>query len=109
MTIETAFSSMMPSTVTLNAVSSTDAYGKRTFSGTSTSVQCRIQKSKRLIMTEDGEQIPEDGRVYCYGVVTAAIEDKLTLPDGSVRPILSVETRNDETGPYVTVISFGKV
>lgn len=109
MTIETAFASMMPSTVTINGVASTDAYGKRTFSGSSTSVQCRIQKSKRLIANDDGEQIPEDGRVYCYGVVAVNIEDKLTLPDGSVRPIISVETRNDDTGAYATVISFGKV
>lgn len=107
MTIETAFSSMMPSSVTITSVSATDAYGKRTFSG-ATTVQCRIQKSKRLINSADGKQIPEEGRVYCYGTASATVNDRLTLPDGSIVPILSVETRNDESGTYVTVISFGK-
>jgi hypothetical protein len=106
-TIETAFSSMMPSSVTITSVSATDAYGKRTFSG-ATTVQCRIQKSKRLINSADGKQIPEEGRVYCYGTASATVNDRLTLPDGSIVPILSVETRNDESGTYVTVISFGK-
>lgn len=108
MTIETAFSSMMPSTVTLNAVQSTDAYGKRTFSGTSTSIQCRVQQTRRMVITEDGKQIPVEGSVYCYGTSNATVNDKLTLPDGSVVPILSVETRNDDVGAYVTVISYGR-
>jgi hypothetical protein len=106
-TIETAFSSMMPSSVTITSVSATDAYGKRTFAG-ATTIQCRIQKSKRLINSADGKQIPEEGRVYCYGTSSATVNDRLTLPDGSTAPILSVETRNDEVGSYVTVISFGK-
>jgi hypothetical protein len=99
---------MMPSTVTLNAVSTTDAYGRRTFSGTSQSIQCRIQTARRLITTEDGRQIPVEGTVYCYGTSSATVNDKLTLPDGTVVPIVAVETRNDDTAAYVTVISFGR-
>lgn len=107
MVIQAAFSSMMPSTVTVTGVSTTDAYGKRTFAASGTSIQCRIQKSRKLVMSEDGKEIVEEGRVYCYGVATVTVSDKLTLPDTTVVPILSVETRNDETGTYVTVISFG--
>lgn len=108
MTIEAAFLTMMPSTVTLHAVSSTDAYGKRTFAGSGTSVRCRVQTSRRLIVSADGLEIPEEGRVYCYGVVSATVRHKLTLPSGEVVPILMVDTRNDEAGTYSTVISFGK-
>lgn len=108
MTIEAAFASMMPSTVTLNAVASTDAYGKRTFAGASTSIQCRIQTSRRMVITEDGKQVPVEGTVYCYGTSAATINDKLTLPDGTVVPIVAVETRNDETGAYATVIQYGR-
>ena len=107
MTIETAFSSMMPSTVTLSSVSATDAYGKRTFASGS-SIQCRIQRTAHLVNTEDGKQIPAEGKVYCYGVVTATVNDKLVMPDATVVPVLTVETRNDEVGSYVTVLSFGK-
>jgi len=107
-TIETAFAGMMPSTVTLNAVQTTDAYGKRTFSGTSTSIQCRIQTSRRLITSEDGKQIPVEGTVYCFGTSAATVNDKLTLPDGTVVPIVAVETKNDESGAYATIIQFGR-
>lgn len=98
----------MPSTVTLNAVQTTDAYGKRTFSGTSTSIQCRIQTSRRLITSEDGKQIPVEGTVYCFGTSAATVNDKLTLPDGTVVPIVAVETKNDESGAYATIIQFGR-
>lgn len=99
---------MMPSTVTLNAVQTTDEYGKRTFSGASTSIQCRIQTSRRLIMSEDGKQIPVEGTVYCFGTSNATVNDKLTLPDGSVVPIIAVETKNNEDGAYVTIIQYGR-
>lgn len=108
MTIETAFASMMPSTVTINAVTATDAYGRRTFSGSASTIQCRIQTTRRLLITEDGKQVPVEGTVYCYGTSTATINDKLTLPDGSIVPIVSIETRNDDAGAYVTVIQYGK-
>ncbi len=107
MTIEAAFASMMPSSVVITAPSATDAYGKRTWSASSTTVKCRIQRSRRLIVSQDGKEVPEEGRVYCYGTATVTVNDRLTLPDGTTPPILSVETRNDETGAYVTVISFG--
>jgi len=108
MAIEAAFSDLMPSTVSLNAVNSTDEYGKRTFSGTTTSIQCRVQQSRRMVITEDGKQVPVEGTVYCFGTSNATVNDKLTLPDGSVVPILSVETRNDDEGSYATVITFGR-
>ena len=99
---------MMPSTVTLNAVSTTDAYGKRTFAAAGTSIQCRVQTARRLLITEDGKSIPVEGTVYCFGTSMAKINDKLTLPDGTVVPIVAVETRNDDTGAYATVISYGR-
>lgn len=108
MTIEAAFSSMMPSTVTVNAVQSTDAYGKRVFAGASTSLQCRIQTTRRMVITEDGKEVPVEGTVYVYGTSVVTVNDKLTLPDNTVVPIVSVETRNDDTGAYATIISYGR-
>lgn len=108
MTIEAAFASMMPSTVTVNAVQSTDAYGKRVFAGATTSLQCRIQTTRRMVITEDGKEVPVEGTVYVFGTSTVTANDKLTLPDNTVVPIVSVETRNDDKGSYVTVISYGR-
>lgn len=108
MTIEAAFLEMMPSTVSWYPVSSTDAYGRRTFSGTAQTQRCRVQISKQMARDANGKQVTEEGRVYFYGPSTITIDDRLILPDGTTQVILSVETRNDQFGTHCTVASFGK-
>lgn len=109
MTIEAAFLDLMPSTVTWYSVASTDAYGKRTFSGTAQTQRCRVQIARNVTRDADGKEVMEDGKVYFYGTSTITVNDRLVLPDGSTQVILNVETRNDQTGAHVTVLSFGKV
>lgn len=108
MTIEAAFLELMPATVSWYSVSSTDAYGKRTFSGVANTQRARVQMSKQMARDANGKQVTEEGRVYFYGTSTITIDDKLVLPDGSTQVILTVETRNDEDGAHSTVASFGK-
>lgn len=108
MTIESAFLDLMPSTVTWYSQTSRDAYGKDTWSGTTNTQRCRIEKSKGLTNTDDGQSVDEDGTVYFYGVSTIGINDKLVLPDGSTRIVLTINTHNDGDGSFVTVLTFGK-
>lgn len=108
MTIESAFLDLMPSTVSWYAVDSTDAYGKRTFSSTAQTQRCRVQKAKNVTRDADGREVVEDGKVYFYGVSAITVNDRLVLPDSTTQVILNVETRNDQTGAHVTVVSFGK-
>ena len=90
MTIEAAFSSMMPSTVTVNAVQSTDAYGKRVFAGASTSLQCRIQTTRRMVITEDGKEVPVEGTVYVYGTSVVTVNDTVAETDAVGVAVLEV-------------------
>jgi hypothetical protein len=108
MTIEAAFLELMPSTVTWYGVQSTDAYGKRTFSGASNSQRCRIQQTQNMTRDAEGKTVIEDGKVYFYGTSTIGINDRLLLPDGTEHVILTVETRNDEDGAHSTVATFGR-
>jgi len=107
-TIEKAFLELMPSTVTWYKEASVDAYGKRTFSATVNSKRCRVSRSTSITNNANGEDVSEEGTVHFYGTADITVDDKLVLPDGSVRIILSVETRTDATSPLITVVRFGK-
>jgi hypothetical protein len=108
LTIESVFLDLMPSTVTWYPQTSRDAYGKDSWSATGKTQRCRIEKSNALSNTDDGQSINEDGTVYFYGVSTIGIKDKLVLPDGSTRIVLTINTHNDGDGAFVTVLTFGK-
>jgi hypothetical protein len=107
MTIESAFLSMMPSVVTVYSKSSRDAYGKASFSASGTEVRCRVQQDRNVTSGSDKREIMETGVVYCYGVVTVSVDDKVVLPDGTVAKITQVTTSNDDVGEHHTAIRFG--
>jgi hypothetical protein len=109
LTIERVFLDLMPQTVTWYPKSSTDAYGKDTFSGTGKSQRCRIEKSTGISQKADGQDVSVDGTIYFYGVSTIGIEDKLVLPDGSSRIVLNIETSDDGDGAFATKLTFGKM
>lgn len=108
MTIEAAFLALMPTTVTIYPVASTDAYGKTTFSATGTAVKCRLQQRNQRYTTERNEDINENGTIIFYGTPTIAMDSKIVLPDGSSPIILSIVHHNDDTGAHHTTVTFGK-
>lgn len=108
MTIESEYLALMPSTVTVYPVASTDAYGKLTFSGSGVSTRCRIQETGQVVKTADERNVYEVGSIFFYGTPTITTESKIVLPDGSMPLILSVRVHNDENGAHHTTVSFGK-
>lgn len=108
MTIETAFLDLMPSTITIYPMASSDAYGKRTFSATGTTVRCRIQERDQRYTTERNEDYQAVGTIICYGTPSIDLDSKVVLPDGTQIMILSIVHHNDESGAHHTSISFGK-
>ena len=52
MTSEAAFLDLMPSTVTVYPVATTDAYGLNTF-GSGVSTRCRVQETGRVVKNAD--------------------------------------------------------
>lgn len=106
MTIEAAFLDLMPSSVTVFPVSTTDAYGKSTF-GTGVVTRCRVQETGRVVKNADNEDVYEVGTIIFYGTPTITTESKILLPSGATPLINSVQVHNDDTGTNHTTVSFG--
>jgi hypothetical protein len=107
MTIEAAFLDLMPSTVTVYAKSSADAYSKVTFSATGVATRCRVQQTGRVVKSADNRDVYETGVIIFYGSPTITEDSKIVLPDGSTPLIHSIRTYNDEDGGNHTTVSFG--
>ena len=106
--IDVRFSEMFTDTVTINAGSAIDKYGKRTYGGTQSSIQARVIYETKLMKNMEGQDIVSAGRVLLYGPYTGiTLADKLTLPNGTTPVIVSIETKQDTAGPHHTVLHFG--
>ena len=106
MTIEAAFLDLMPSSVTVSPVATTDAYGLNTF-GAGVVTRCRVQETGRVVKNADNEDIYEVGTIIFYGTPTITTKSKIVLPSGAVPLIISVQVYNDDTGTNHTSVSFG--
>lgn len=111
MSISYEFLALMPDTLTVYSQSSVDAYGKRTFSGSGTSVRCRVQFDTQQFTGSNGggetRTSKPEGRAFCYGDVAVTTDHRLVLPDGSEAIVRSVNRARDEDGGHHTVIHFG--
>ena len=105
---DSTFLEMMPDTITFNAGSAIDKYGKRTYGGTVTSARGRVVYESRLMKDTEGQDILSTGRVYLYGpYASLTLGDKITLPNSTSPVIVGVETKKDTGGNHHTVVHFG--
>ena len=107
MTIEASFLDLMPSTVTMYAKSTADAYGKVTFAATGVATRCRIQQTGRVVKSNDNRDVYETGVIIFYGNPSITEDSKIVLPDGTSPLILSIRDHNDEDGANHVTVSFG--
>ena len=106
--ISTHFAEMMNDTIVFNAQSAIDKYGKKTFSGSTTTASGRIVLETRLMKDMEGQDIVSTGRVYLYGAYTAlTLGHRITLPGGANPVIVAVETKKDTGGNHHTIVHFG--
>lgn len=95
-------------TVTIQAQSSKDKYGKQSFSATTTSLEGRIINETKLVRDASGQEQVVTGKVIIPGATTGVtLGHKLTLPDSSTPKILTVDEISDEAEVHHTVITFG--
>ena len=107
MTIEAADLGMMPSTVTIYSQSSSDKYGKPSYSASGTAVRCRVVPANKVVRTATGVDIVANGTIYFYGTPTVTVDSKITLPNGDMVFVIDVTVQNDESGTHHTVVTFG--
>jgi len=106
MPIESAFDEMMNDTVTIQARSTTNQYGQRTW-GTAADYVGRVSYQTRLTKDMEGRQRVSSGRVYLHDAYPSIGTDaKLTLPDGTVPIITAIETFTDTAGDHHTTVHF---
>lgn len=106
--IDAKFLEMMPDTITFNAGSAIDKYGKRTYGGSVTTARGRVVFETRLMKDIDGQDIVSTGRVILYGpYASLTLGDKITLPNSTSPVIVAVETKKDTGGNHHTVVHFG--
>lgn len=109
MAIESLLTDLMVQTITIAAVSSKDAYGKRSWASPTSITNCRVQTGSHKVLDTVGQETIAEGKVYVPNNPSVTVNSKLTLPDGTTPPILAVETFGDERGNHHLVIHYGKV
>jgi hypothetical protein len=107
MSLEASLQQLMVETVTVAPVTAKDAYGKRTWGTATTFSSCRVQTGNYKVLDSNGQEKVSEGRVYFPNKPTITLNDKITLPDGSTPPILSVDFFGDERGDHHTIVHFG--
>lgn len=106
MAIEADFLALMPTTVTVFDVASTDAYGKLSFSATGTAVRCRLQPSDEVVKDADNRDVIAKGTIIFFGTPTITTSSKIVLPDNTVPLIVSVQIFNDDIGAHHTTVVY---
>lgn len=107
MAFESDFLDLMTSKVTVTPSSSRDVYGKTTFGTGVAGVPVHVEYSRSIVKQPGKEDVTSTARVWAppsgtiVGVVTVPVfgmNDKVTLPNGQVRVVLSVDVPVDEDG-----------
>ena len=97
----------MIDTITIAGLSSTDSYGKHSWSAPSTLTHCRVQTGAHKITDHNGQELVASGKVYVPNSPTVTPDSQITLPDGSTPRIMLVDSKTDERGSHHTVIHYG--
>ena len=104
--IDAALLELFSATVTI-AAPGTRALDGASSPGTATPYQAKVEPGIKMIRNQRGEEVVSMGRVFLidhYPAITP--RHRLTLPDGSTPPIITIETTYDERGPYQTVLHY---
>lgn len=102
---------LMPDTVVVTAPAAStapDPYGRRSFSTSASTYQCRwtpIHRSYR----QDQQTVTEVGTLVIASTSTLPDQAKITLSDGTSPPVLSVKYPHDEDGQHHIRVTLGWV
>lgn len=66
--------------------------------GAGAAVPCHIEHKASNTLGADGNEVSSDVSLLVNGDITVSPYDRVTLPDGSKRPVKAVQTINAPTG-----------
>ena len=100
---------MTDTTVTIDTGSTTDAYGERTFTGSTTSYDARVEQTSVVIRNNRDEDVVSEFVAYIPdNSLTLTVNDQISMPVVGVRPIIKVEYRTDDLGKKAVVAFIGR-
>lgn len=94
---------MMLDTVTVKPRSSLNGYGEASF-GTAYAVKCRIEEENQKVLTNEGQEVISPTHFWTDHVYGIRTIDQVTLPDGTIPDIITVQVWSDELGPSHEVV-----
>lgn len=102
MTFPSAFLSLMDSTIKISTRTTHSNYGEPSFAATTSSYRARIVEKPGFFRDGAGEEINYSHTIWIAstGSVSITVSDRVTLPGGTIRPVLAVERYPDEDGPH---------
>jgi len=105
MTFTATYGDMLKDTITVQEYAGRDAYGAPSY-GSPATYATRIVYKNRLIRDSEGSLISSSFHLWTDWIDDITEEWLITLPDGSVPPILSIERFKDEIGESHTKVFF---
>jgi hypothetical protein len=114
MTIDRGLLELMTDTVTWSTGSTVDQYGVPAWSTGTHTMRARITYKHHEMRDRTGRSIEARGIMWCANDSTHAttgfvprMEDRVSLPDGTTPPIITVETYYDENFRHHHRVTFG--
>ena len=95
-------------TLTLEPLSTMTAYGAPSFSTTSQSLTCYVERKQRLVVTAQGNEEVAAATVYVMSSsASIGTQDRITLPDGAQPRILTADVVKDADGQHHLEVAIG--
>lgn len=100
MPLEPDLLDLMTETVTLEPAVGQDRFNNFEF-GPAHPVKCYIARANRRVLNAQGRDVISTVQIFlAEPELTVTVNDRLTLPNGSVQPIHEVLGGRDDVGPY---------
>lgn len=108
MAFESAFLSMMPSTIKVSTRTGHSNYGEPTFAATTTNYRARIVDKPGFVRTANGETIEFTSVCWIASTGgTITVDDRVTMPGGTTPQIVAVERYPDQDGNHHVKLMLG--
>lgn len=105
MPVDATFLALMIHTVTLSGPPTRDDFGKPTYPQ-AVQLKGRVENTREEVRTADGDVVEAKTKLFLPGAPAVTTESRITLPDGTSPPIVSVAQESDARGPFMTVVYF---
>lgn len=105
MTIDRQLYDFMPHTVTIQAFSSNNNYGEQTHSVVTRTAKAYVEPNTVMSFTKDARDQHYPKKIYVADT-NITLQDKITLPDGTIPRIDALEKHIEVTGLEHTIVTF---